>query len=143
MFKSSQQVQKSIAILAKCYDKHADGDVVTWVDLEKESGLPMRVSGTGRIYARRALKRIRRPYETLPGVGVRLSSRDNAIIIVHGRFRRIDGAVRVAERTQKQLTDRHLEQMSTDDQRKILLAASFFGAIRAIAKSEEYRLCSE
>jgi len=90
-----------------------------------------------RDYVRTALARLRRPYAAVRGEGVQLSSPSTALTILHGKFTRIDGAVRGAERTQRQLQARHLEMMTGDEQRKMLLIAGFFGAIRSY--SQQYK----
>ena len=140
MFKSNQKTQAEIQTLAKYFETRADGDTVTWVEVETATGLSMAVSGHGRQNVRRALRVLKRPYETLVATGVRLSAPASAMTIVRGRFARIDGAVRVADRTQRQLQERHLEQMAADDQRRMLIAAGFFGAIRAYTKEARVKL---
>jgi hypothetical protein len=140
MFQSIPDVQAAIERIAKVLDTHKDGDEVTWVDLAKASGVPMSVKGPGRGYARRALRKLRRPYEPLRAVGIRLSAPGTAMSIVRGRVVRIDGAVQIADRTQRQLQERHLEQMNAEEQRKMLLAAGFFGAIRALASENRHRM---
>ena len=140
MFKSNQKTQARIQALAKYFEAHADGETLTWQEIETGTGIDMSVKGNGRDMARRALKVLKRPYETLVGTGVRLSAAASAMTIVRGRFSRIDGAVRIADRTQRQLQDRHLEAMPDDDKRRMLIAAGFFGAIRTYAKQARVKL---
>lgn len=137
---SNQEKQKQVAQLAQFFADRGDGEEISWMRIEAETGIPMRSRDVGRQLARLALRRIRRPYETLRGVGVRLSAPDNSITIVRGRFCRIDGAVRAADRTQKELSRRHLEQMSPQDQQRMIVSAGFFGAIRSIAKETSTKL---
>lgn len=137
---SNAERESEVARLASYFEQLPDGEELLWMRIESDTGMSMAVSGRGRALVRKALRRLKRPYEALVGEGIRLSAPDTAMTIVRGRFCRIDGAVRVADRTQKQLQQRHLEQMSSDDQRRMLLAAGFFGAIRAHAKEARTKL---
>jgi hypothetical protein len=140
MFESIQHVQETINKIVRALEGRPDGIELMWEDIEKISGVSMKVSGPGRAYARRALKRLRRPYEALNGKGIRLSAPGTAMTIVKGRVVRIDGAVRIAAKTQSQLQERHLDQMTPEEQRKMLMAAGFFGAIRALASENRNRI---
>lgn len=131
-FKNNPEVAATIAKLADYFAGLADGEEVMWIRVEADTSIKMTT--VGRALVRRALRRLKRPYEALHGNGVRLSSPQTAMAITRGKFCRIDSAVRVAERTNEQLSGRHLAQMSPDEQRKMLMAASLFGAIRAVAK---------
>lgn len=134
MFKSIPERETQVAKLADYFTGQPDGEYVSWLRIESETGFSMAVSGTGREDVRRALRRIKRPYEAVRAEGIRLSSPENAVLIVKQRFTRIDGAVRVADRTQGQLRERHLDAMSPEDQRTMIMTAGFFGAIRALCR---------
>ncbi len=138
-FKSIPEVEAAITRIAEALSKRDDGAEIMWEDIEVSTGIKMHVKGPGRGYVRRALRKLRRPYEPVYGKGIRLSAPGSAMTIVRGRIVRIGGAVRVAERTQRQLQERHLEQMSAEEQRKMLMAAGFFGAIRALASEQRNR----
>lgn len=135
---SVPEVEAQLARLADYFEKRADGDEVQWTVIATTTGV--RMTAKGKDLARRALRRIKRPYEALRGVGVRLSSPVTAMTIVRGNMMRVDGAMRVAAKTQKQLQARHLEKMSGDDQRRMLVAAGFFGALRAFATDAREKL---
>lgn len=137
---SIPQHESEIAKIAEFFVPLPDGEDISWLRIEHETGVSMNVKGPGRSFARRALRRLKRPYEPVRGEGLRLSSPDNAMTIVRGRFIRIDGAVRIADRTQQELQKRHLPLMSTQDQQRMLVAAGFFGAIRTIAKETSTKI---
>ena len=139
-FRSNPETQAEIQSLVKYLERFPDGEELTWERIEAESHVSMKPSGSGRDNVRRALRIMRRPYEPIVGEGIRLSAPATAMTILRGRFCRIDGAVRVADRTQRQLAERHLEQMAHDDQRRMLIASGFFGAIRAYAKEARTKL---
>jgi hypothetical protein len=140
MFASIPKVQETIGKIARILEERADGVEMLWEDIEKISGISMDPKGPGRGYVRRALKLLRRPYEAVRAQGIRLSAPNTAMTIIRGRVVRVDGALRVAARTQRQLQERHLEQMTSDEQRRMLMAAGFFGAIRAMAKENSVKL---
>jgi hypothetical protein len=139
-FQSIPEKQALVTKLTEFFDTCKDGDEVSWMRIEADTAIPMRAGDPGRGLARLALKRARRPYEAIRGVGIRLSSPSNAIAIVRGRFCRIDGAVRIADKTQRELQRRHLDQMTPGDQQRMIVAAGFFGAIRSIAKETSTKL---
>jgi hypothetical protein len=139
-FDTNDQKAKAIEAIAAFLEPLPDGDEVSWLRLEAETGISMEVEGRGRDYARVALKRIRRAKEVIPGVGFRLSAPSTALAIVGRQFGRINGAVRKAEETNKMLADRHLEQMSPPEQRQMLLVSGFFGAVRVAATQYRQQL---
>ena len=137
---SQPEIEAKIARLVDYFDGLADGEEILWIRIEADTGISMDVAGKGRDYARKALRRLKRPYESIPKEGIRLSSPETAMTIVNKGFTRIDGAVRVADRTQRQLQERHLEKMSPQDQQKMIVSAGFFGAVRAFAKQASAKL---
>jgi hypothetical protein len=132
MKRSIPEIEAIVAKLAEYFASLPDGEEVRWIRIEADTDVKM--DARGKELARRALKRAKRPYEAVRGDGLRLSSPENAITIARGKLLRIDGAVKVADNTQRELQKRHLPQMSPDDQRKMLMVAGLFGAIRTIAK---------
>lgn len=140
MKKAIPEREADIARLRDYFAGMSDGEYVSWLRIESETGISMRFGGHGRGDVRRALRKLKRPYEAIRGDGVKLSAPDNAINIVRGRFVRIDGAVRVADRVQQQLRERHLDQMSVQDQRTMIMTAGFFGAIRTLVKENSTKI---
>lgn len=132
--------EASVAKLADYFAGMQDGEFISWLRIEADTGQPMVLTGPGRNDVRRALRRIKRPYEAVRGEGVRLSAPENAMTIVRGRFVRIDGAVRIADRTQRQLQERHLDKMNPAEQQKMIMLAGFFGAIRVMVKENTVKI---
>jgi hypothetical protein len=123
--------EEQVSQLKTYFAEQADGEDLSWLRIEADTGIKM--NALGRDLVRNALKKLRRPYEAVRGEGVRLSSPDNTMTIMKGRFARIDNSVRRADRTRHQLSERHLEQLSAVDKQKMLTLAGFFGAVRAFA----------
>jgi len=130
--------EAQVAILREYLSTVADGEELSWVRIEDDTSIKMDT--IGRSMVRRALSKMKRPYEALRGTGVRLSSADSALPIMKGRFGRIDNAVRRADRTRNHLADRHTEQMNARDRDKMTTLAGFFGAVRAFAAEASTKL---
>lgn len=135
---STPEREKQLATLIEYFGGRSDGDELTWLAIEHETGVPM--NETGKQLARSALRKNARPYEAVRGIGVRLSAPQSALSIMGSRFLRIDNSVRRADKTRQQLTERHLEQMPSQDQQKMLTLAAFFGTVRAFAKEASKRV---
>lgn len=126
--------------LAEYLHSQPDGEELSWERIEADTHITMRPRTFGRPLVWKVLRKIKRPYEAIVGVGVRLSAPSTAMTIVRGRFLRINGAVNIASRTQQQLQDRHLDKMSAEEQRKMIMAAAFFATVRAIAHENRQRM---
>lgn len=138
MIKPSQpEIERRVAALVTYFEKQADGEYLAWDRIEAESGESMRLPGPGRDYVRRALQRLKRRYEPTRGEGITLSCADNALRIVESRFVQIDRTVKRADRTQKDLSTRHLAQMTSRDQQRMSVVAGFFGAIRTFVAAKK------
>lgn len=132
MLASIQKRNAEVARLALYFTAMPDGEDISWLRIEHETGVVMDMHGRG--LARRGLHRARRPYEAICGVGVRMSATGTALQIMRSRFVRIDGAVRRAESTRGVLAVRHLDSMEPADRERMLILAGFFGAVRAFAR---------
>lgn len=130
--------EAQVAKLAEYFAGLPDGEEVLWIRIEADAGVKM--STTGKALARLALNKIKREYVPVRGDGIRLSSPDNAMEIMGGRFIRIDNAVRRADRTRSRIAERHFEHMTKQDQQKMLTLAGFFGAVRTFAKEAQAKL---
>jgi hypothetical protein len=139
-FETTPERQMQMKKLGEYFDTQPDGEEFSWDRIESETRIPMRPRGPGRALVWKTLKRLKRPYEAIVGIGLRLSSPETALTIVHGKFRRMDGAVRVATRTQKILSDLHLDKMSGDEQRKMIMAAAFFATVRMIVQENREQM---
>lgn len=128
---STPETREARDHLTALFKDAPDGAEITWGDIAKGSGIRMDVRGKELV--RHVLRKLHRPYESIRGQGLRLSCANTALTIVRDRFVRIDNRVREADRTQRDLTARHLHQMDEGGKSRLLMVASFFGAIRTIA----------
>ena len=120
-----------------------DGEELPWLLIESATGIKMDAGGKNLV--RIALRRLKRPYVAERGTGIRLSSAALALGISRSKFSRLDGALEIADKTQRELSSRHLAQMSGEEQRKMIMLAGFFGMVRSIARetSVEMRMVRE
>ncbi len=137
-FVSIPEREAQVAKLADFFSGLPDGEEVSWLRIEADTGIKMDWKGRG--LARRALGKLKRPYAALRGEGLRLSSPENATEIMNGRFIRIDGAVKRADKTREHIVHRHFEKMPAQEQQRMLVLAGFFGAVRAFAKEASVKL---
>lgn len=129
-FQTTPERAAKIAQLKAYLETIEDGDERAWDRIADETGIPMTRSG--RDMVRMALGK--RPYESIRGIGLRMSCPESALQIVHHRLKRVNGATVRADSTQQELQRRHLERMSPPSQQRMLMLASFFGAVRVLAR---------
>jgi len=134
---STAEKEAQAARLKDFFGALPDGEEVSWMRVEHDSGVKMDYAG--RSMARLALKRLRRPYEAIKGTGLRMSSAGNSVTILAGRFARVETAIQKTDRVREALETRHFAQMSEVDQKKMLLAKSFFGALKVCSSTNEGR----
>lgn len=138
MFETTQENAARQARVTAYLETLQDGEEVPWIRFEADLNITM--DDAGRNIVRDALRKAKRPYESIRGEGIRLSSPERAMAILGQRFVRIDNTVRSADRTQRALQARHLESMKPSEQQKMLAAAGFFGTIRAFAADARKKL---
>jgi len=137
-FVGKEENAEMLGKLTEYFNAQPDGEELTWLRIEADTGVKM--AKHGRSLARRALRN--RPYESICGQGIRLSSAESALSIAHGRLVRIDQSVRRADKVQQELQTRHLNEMKVGEQQRLLMLASFFGAIRTVAKNATSKVFS-
>jgi hypothetical protein len=138
MKQSIPEREKQVGELIEYFRSAPNGAEVAWSQIAAETGIAMTT--LGRSLVRRALKKLKRPYAAVRGVGVTLSAPSNALTIMSSRFIRIDSAVRRADTTREQLAERHFDQLETRDQNRMLTLAGFFGAVRAFASDAKSKI---
>lgn len=136
--KSIPEIEKQVVRLVEYFLSQPDGSELLWENIEIDTAIPMNQHG--RSLVRRALKKIKRPYEPVRAVGIILSSPKNAMAIVGHKFVRIDNAVRRADRTRNEISVRHLDALEERDKAKMRVLAGFFGAVRAFAKEAKVKI---
>ena len=138
MFKSSPDGQQKRAALQSFLERAEDGALLKWKDIEAHTKVKM--DSRGRDMVRSVLDSLKRPCDSVWGVGVQLSSADTALVIMGKRFVAIDNSVKKADKTQHELATRHLSAMTDAARNRMLMLGSFFGAIRSIAESAKDHL---
>lgn len=137
-FTPNMQRRADLATLRDFVSKQENGARLSWVEIEAATSVEMR-SQSGRNLFRSACHRERRRYLTIPGAGVELSSKSNALEIVERKNRHV---VQVIKRTAAENGDvvtRHVDEMSGEEAKKLIRAASIAGTLAMIRKSAEQR----
>jgi hypothetical protein len=117
--------------LQQYLEKQPHGAVLDYNEIQRETGVRMTVDGKSRL--RSALKQSKREYSCVRGFGIRLADAEGVMPILSSRIKRIDKAVRRADRSQKILQEQFFQALSEQDQKRILFAGAVFGAIRLAA----------
>ena len=95
----------------------ADGAKLYWERIAHDSGVPMDNRGKGLF--RLACKTECRPYKAMPGDGVEMSFKDNALDIARSKVSRVHRAARIASTTTSRVSERHSAQMSEPDNKRL------------------------
>lgn len=131
MFKSSQQREEQIQKLADYLGAIPDGEEVKWIRIEADTQIAM--SEEGRELVRVALRRLKRQdYETVRGVGIRLSAPGSVLAILAAKTQRAMSAAKSADKSAQRLEARHGDAMTTDQRQKLTMFRATMGALRAI-----------
>lgn len=127
--KTIQQISEQTLAIENFLKTRLPGEELTYFFIESETGVPMDVKGKG--YLRSALRRLKLPFETFKGQGVRLLCADNATRIVAHKTIKIDNATKRAEKTTLQVIHHDsFEQVSDENKQRINGIASLFATIR-------------
>jgi hypothetical protein len=137
-FKTNEELQRQLELLREWIGKHAAGDVLTYLDAEKDTGVPVQTDAKLRSLLRRALNG--RPVETIVGVGYRLSSAESARDIVGKALGEIVGATRRASKKSVSLVALHGGEMSTKDRTQIEAVGSVLSTVQAMTKGERLKI---
>lgn len=118
------QIKEHLSILP-------DGTLVSYEDIEKATGVIM--DSRGKQYLRSAIYSLKREYACIRGWGIEFASATNADKLVGNRLIKIDRAVDRGSKTTR-IVMKFLNDMTPDTQKRVLLAGSVFGAIKASAQ---------
>lgn len=133
MKKTLPEVSKETLILENFLKEALSGETIKYETLEKVSGVTMDTKG--KSYLRSALKKLKMPYESIPGIGMKLCCVDNAMNIVSHGIIKIDNSVKKAEKTTKQVRDISFDNLSKEEQERITFLTAWFGSVRAFSNS--------
>ena len=137
-FESNAQRQATVATLTAHITGLAHGSVVTFLDVEKATNVPMR-TGRDRVLLHEAIRRAGRMCSSIPGVGYVLSSADNAIDILSESADRITNAVKRAH-VKATLALKIHPDMSASDIARVSAYQSMTGAKVAELNGESLKL---
>lgn len=128
-FTSKPENLASVETLCRYFDSKPDGAKLTWVEIEAGTGIKM--SGVwGRDLARRALKKLKRPYGAMIGIGVELSAPVNALDLAGDSVRRVRSAIKNGKKRTGQLRERHEEAMPAEARQSLVLLDAQLGGLQ-------------
>ena len=97
--------------------------------------LSIEMNNRSKNLMRSALRRLKMPYETVRGSGIKLLSPSNAMNIVTHSVIKVDNSVKKAEKVTKLVTNRVYNDVPSEQQQKLTALASLFGTIRSFSRS--------
>lgn len=133
MFATLTETEKQIKAIVEYLERCHDGQLVSYVQVEAGTGVPMPV-GPNRRLLHRAARRLDRVLDIQPGYGFVIDSPDNGAEIVNCRGRRAARAEGRHLRVAIQMLRKHGERMTPYDQRNVAAAVSLGGAIKSMHK---------
>lgn len=133
MAKTIAEVSQETLKIQAFIEEQKDGTVLTYTELQQETGVPMSTSGKNKL--RTAMKRARREYSPIRGTGIRLASADTALSLVSNRLVSINNATKRGDKTTKLMHEQFFASLGAEEQRQILFAGAVFGAIRIAAEN--------
>lgn len=123
---------KELAVLKGFFSELPSGAYVSYEEITRKTGIAM--NARGKSIMRSALRSLKREYHADKGNGIELESPKNAMVLVTGRVKRASNSLRRADKTTTRMAERYVEELPKDDRDRLLMTASLFGAIRAMAK---------
>lgn len=109
------------------------GDQISYVDIQKRSGVSMDGDGKGKL--RVAVKRAGLISSCVRGWGIQMASAKSVMPILSQKVRGIDRAVRRADRTHSSLQEQFFASLTPEEQKNVLFCGAIFGAIRVAASN--------
>lgn len=117
-FEPNEQRRIDVAAITEMVNATANGSRPSWVEFEQGTGVTMNTRG--RSLVTETCDALERPYLSIPGYGIEFSSAENAEVIMRKKLARVGSAVGKAHEVSQQLCTRHLPQMSSAQQQRML-----------------------
>lgn len=128
-----QDVSANTLKLEGIFVSAKSGEYFSYQQLQELSGV--RMDNRGKGYIKSALRRMKMPYETVRGQGIKLLSKDNATKIVVRDVIRIDNSIKKAEKTTNQVRQKVYDQLTEAERKNINFLGALFGSIRSYSQS--------
>ncbi len=123
--------RRSMDAINKWLPSIGDGQMVSWLEAEKATGV--RMDNNGRALVRISAKRMGRPYRAVRGLGFETSSADNGMDIVAGKIGKTLRSIADTKQTTDTIVGRHIEQMTQDAKNRILQTQATFATLQLSA----------
>lgn len=126
----SEQVDKLVAWLSDI----PDGTMLSWLEIEQQTGISMDPKGPGRSLVRDAMNRAKRPYHSVYGSGVRLADSMSAISVIRAGDGKVFRAVKRSHKRSVIVVSR-FEDMPESDRHEAMQRDALRGAMLASSKA--------
>ncbi len=140
-FYTSPELAAAREKISEYFSDKPDGAMISWLEMERDIGIPMRSMHRtgeldGRSLVRQALQKMKRPYETVHGSGIRLSAAATAVTILGGAISKVANATKRAKKVHANLQERHMKELSTYDRERMTRAAGMFATLDLLRKEQ-------
>lgn len=129
MKQTIQSISEETLRLENLFASAQSGEFFTYQKMEELASVKMDLRG--KAFMRTALKRLKLPFETISGEGIKLLSKDNASKIVVHKVLKVDNSIKRAAKTTKQVTARVYDDLTEPEQKNLNFLSALFGTIRA------------
>lgn len=129
--KSLHQCSEIYLKLLEFVSELPHGEMVLYSDIEHNLGVNMNRHNKDRL--RMAIMRNNKEYTCLKGIGYRLASSDTSMPILADKLRGIDQKRRRADKAYKVIITTFLEQLTPQEQTRVLFYGSVLAAVKMAA----------
>jgi len=98
---------------------------------EIEEATSVIMDKKGKALLRAAAKQESIEYESIRGVGISIGGPLTGVGLMRGRFQAVTSKINIAERSYRNIAQRHLADMQPEEQKKITFIGATFAAMRS------------
>ena len=136
-FSPNLERQERARKLREFLSPQPNGARFSWLEIEIATGVSMSpLKGDGRDLVREALDRLRRPYLSIQGLGIELSSRDNATQIGDEASERVVEQMRLSQRKIDRTIARHEDELDSAAKTRLARQSAQLGTFRLASELE-------
>ena len=139
-FKPNLERQERARKVREFLEPQPNGARLSWLEIEQATGVSMNIASDGRDLVREGLDRLRRTYIKVQGLGIELSSKENATQIGDEASERVAEQMRLSQRKIDRTLARHEGELSAGGKAKLARQSAVLGTYRLAAAVERRQL---
>ena len=139
-FKPNLERQERARKVREFLEPQSNGARLSWLEIEQATGVSMNIASDGRDLVREGLDRLRRTYIKVQGLGIELSSKENATQIGDEASERVAEQMRLSQRKIDRTLARHEGELSAGEKAKLARQSAVLGTYRLAAEVERRQL---